>query len=88
MTSRKHKRALRNLQMVVDSLVESKATVERELEMLHAAYGTYLAAVRAVIESRGHATGLSEAVAQDATGVWKDNVIPLRKDTEDNEDQS
>ena len=74
--------------MVVDSLVESKATVERELEMLHAAYGTYLAAVRAVIESRGHATGLSEAVAQDATGVWKDNVIPLRKDTEDNEDQS
>tara|TARA_R110002167_G_scaffold107587_7_gene275080 strand:+ start:134 stop:397 length:264 start_codon:yes stop_codon:yes gene_type:complete len=81
MTSRKHKKALRNLQMVVDSLVESEATVERELEMLHAAYGTYLAAVRAVLESRGHATELSEAVAQDATGVWKDNVIPLRKDT-------
>ena len=86
MTSRKHKRALQNLQMVVDSLVDSKATVERELEMLHAAYGTYLAAVRVVIESRGHTTELSEAVAQDATGVWKDNVIPLRKDTKDDED--
>ena len=86
MTSRKHKKALQNLQMVVDSLAESEATVERELEMLHAAYGTYLDAVRSVIESRGHTTELSEAVTQNATGVWKDNVIPLRKDTKDDED--
>ena len=86
MTSRKHKRALRNLQMISDSLVESPQPLPVELEQIHNAYGLYLASVRKEMEALDLLPTLSEAVAQDATGVWKDNVIPLRKDTKDDED--
>jgi len=72
--------------MISDSLVESPQPLPVELEQIHNAYGLYLASVRKEMEALDLLPTLSEAVAQDATGVWKDNVIPLRKDTKDDED--
>ena len=72
--------------MISDSLVESPQPLPVELEQIHNAYGLYLAAVRNEMEALDLIPALSEAVTQNATGVWKDNVIPLRKDTKDDED--
>lgn len=85
MTSEKHKLALRNLQKVSDSLVDAPQPLPVELEQIHNAYGLYLAAVRNEMEALDFIPALSEAVTQNATGVWKDNVIQLRKNTKDDE---
>jgi hypothetical protein len=87
MTSRKHKRALRNLQMISDSLVESPQPLPVELEQIHNAYGLYLISVRKEMEALNLIPTLSEAVSMGATGVWKDNVVPLHREKRKSDDE-